>query len=215
MIKAIIFDFDGVIVESAGIKTKAFKKLFELEYPEKVDTIVDYHKRNMGISRFVKFRHIYENILKLPLTSAQEEKLGRTFSEIIFDEIIWAPFVRGAKEFIVRNQRKYAMFIVSGTPSGELQDILECRKIKNLFKEIHGTPQLKPDIICGILKRHSWRKEEVAFVGDAESDMRAAEVTGVHFIARTLPENSQNIQGCIWEIPDLVDLDAVIDKIAF
>ncbi len=29
MIKAIIFDFDGVIVESVDIKTKAFARLFE------------------------------------------------------------------------------------------------------------------------------------------------------------------------------------------
>lgn len=31
MIKVVFFDFDGVIVESVDIKTKAFAKLFEKE----------------------------------------------------------------------------------------------------------------------------------------------------------------------------------------
>ena len=50
MIKAIIFDFDGVLVESAEIKTKAFEMLFS-DYPDTIDDIVQYHKKNMGISR--------------------------------------------------------------------------------------------------------------------------------------------------------------------
>ena len=61
MIKAIIFDFDGVLVESAEIKTEAFRQLFS-SFPDKVHEIVEYHKRNMGISRYVKFRYFYENI---------------------------------------------------------------------------------------------------------------------------------------------------------
>ncbi len=62
MIKAIIFDLDGVILESADIKTKAFLKLFEA-FPKHVDVILDYHVKNMGISRYVKLRHIYNNML--------------------------------------------------------------------------------------------------------------------------------------------------------
>lgn len=213
MIKAVIFDFDGVIVESAGIKTSAFKKLFEPDHPEKVDAIVDYHIRNMGISRFVKFRYIYENILKLPLTVMEEERLGRKFSDIVFEEIIKAPFVGGAREFVLKNQEKYMMFIVSGTPDEELRDILKRRKISYLFKEIHGTPASKPQIINGILKRHSLHKEEVVFIGDAESDIRASEETGIHFIARVTSDCSGNIQNCKWKICDLANLEASINKI--
>ncbi|KFI34550.1 hypothetical protein HX99_01395 [Peptococcaceae bacterium SCADC1_2_3] len=47
MIKAIIFDFDGVIIESAEIKTRAFELLFA-GYPDKVKEIIAYHKKNMG-----------------------------------------------------------------------------------------------------------------------------------------------------------------------
>ena len=58
MIKAIIFDFDGVLIESAAIKTEAFREVFS-KWQDKVDEIVTYHNKNMGISRFVKFKYFY------------------------------------------------------------------------------------------------------------------------------------------------------------
>ena len=59
MLKAILFDFDGVLVESVDIKTKAFAKLFENEGPEIVNKVVEYHLANGGVSRFKKFDYIY------------------------------------------------------------------------------------------------------------------------------------------------------------
>jgi len=213
MIKAVIFDFDGVILESAGIKTRAFKKLFEQDYPEKVNGIIRYHKRNMGISRFVKFRHIYENILKMPLTIEEEKSLGRKFSEIVFEEIINAPFVAGAEEFIANNQRKYMMFIVSGTPEEELRDILNRRKISNFFKEVYGTPTSKPEIISMILERYSLSRKETVFVGDATNDLYAARENGIYFIARLNSENSELMNDQKWKIEDLKFLELLLRNI--
>jgi len=58
MVKAIIFDFDGVILESVGVKKEAFRRLFQY-YPEKVDEIVNYHMQQGGLSRYRKFQHIF------------------------------------------------------------------------------------------------------------------------------------------------------------
>jgi beta-phosphoglucomutase-like phosphatase (HAD superfamily) len=63
LIKAIIFDFDGVIVESVDIKTKAFAKLFESESQDVVEEIVSYHLQHTGVSRFEKFQYIFEQIM--------------------------------------------------------------------------------------------------------------------------------------------------------
>ena len=54
-IKAIFFDFDGVILESVDVKGWAFGKPFEA-YPQYVDEIVAFHHRNGGMYRFDKFR---------------------------------------------------------------------------------------------------------------------------------------------------------------
>ena len=52
MIKIIFFDFDGVIVESVDIKTKAFAMLFEHEGRDIANRVIDYHLKNSGVSRF-------------------------------------------------------------------------------------------------------------------------------------------------------------------
>ena len=65
MVKAIIFDFDGVLVESVDIKTRAFARLFESEENDAVKEIVNYHLGHAGVSRFEKFKYIYNNILQI------------------------------------------------------------------------------------------------------------------------------------------------------
>ena len=61
MIKAIVFDFDGVILESVDIKTKAFIKLYE-NYPPKIkEEVKRYHLKHLGISRYEKIFH-FQNI---------------------------------------------------------------------------------------------------------------------------------------------------------
>lgn len=190
MIKAVVFDFDGVILESAEIKTRAFRKLFATERPDRVSAIVDYHVRNMGVSRFVKFRHIFQNILGRPLPNETEAELGRKFSEIVLQEVLEAPFVPGAREFLDENCGKYDLFVASGTPTEELRHIAEKRGIAGRFKRIYGTPATKTDILRAILTDSGWNPGEVVFVGDAETDLNAAHDTGVVFVARIGPESS-------------------------
>ncbi|MBI1911119.1 MAG: HAD family hydrolase [Deltaproteobacteria bacterium] len=183
MIKAIVFDFDGVLVESADIKTQAFRKLFS-SYPDQVDEMVRYHLAHMGISRFQKFRHFYENILKSEYTPEMGQALGERFSCLVYEEVLKAPFVKGAAELLERHHREYLMFIASGTPQQELADIVRARGLEGYFRGIWGSPRLKAEILTGILAGYGLCRKEVVFVGDAETDMQAAIDAGTHFIAR-------------------------------
>lgn len=204
MIKAIIFDFDGVIIESSEIKTEAFRELF-LDHPAHVDKIVDYHKANMGVSRFVKFRHIHANILKLPLTTAEEKELGNRFTAIVYDKVLNTAFVAGACEFLAGAQEDFLLFVASGTPEAELLDIAVKRGVLRFFREIHGSPREKKDIIRDILERYHLEPAETVFVGDAESDLKAAGETGVHFVAR-ITEGYGELNRCAHQLKDLRSL---------
>lgn len=206
MIKAVIFDFDGVIVESADIKTNAFRKLFEREHSDKVDLIVNYHLQNMGISRYIKFRHIYKNILGLPLPKGLEDELGEKFSRIALTEVLNAPFVPGAVEFLRENHERYSLFVASGTPHEELCHVIKERGLLKYFSEVRGSPPGKSEIISDILRRHVLSTDKVVFVGDAESDLLAAQQTGLHFIGRS-NNGGNKFSNCKDQIDDLSRLD--------
>lgn len=211
MIKAIVFDFDGVLVESVQIKTDAFRKLFS-KWQDKVEEIVAYHIRNMGISRYVKFKYFYENILNEPYSEEIGMELGERFSEIVLNEIKIAPFVKGAEEFLSEKYQKYLLFIASGTPQEELNDIISCRGMSKFFKDIFGASATKKEIVGKILDKYNLERDEVVFVGDAESDIRAARDTGIRFILRLAPDNESLINYNGHRIYDLTQLENKIEE---
>lgn len=212
MIKAIIFDFDGVLLESVDTKTQAFRELFGRVAPERLDAIIQYHIEHMGVSRFIKFRYIYRSILNQPLTAAEEKKLDDRLSALIAREILAVPYVDGALDYLKKYHRRYRLFIASGTPQEELRAIAQQRGIAHYFHEIHGSPRPKKEIILDILDRNRLAPEEAAFVGDADSDMKAAQAAGIPFIAR---ENgkAQAFEHCPIRIKDLRMLDAAIAEL--
>ena len=212
MIKALVFDFDGVILESVDLKTSAFRKLFETEAPEKIEEILDFHRKNMGVSRFVKFRYIFEHILDRSYSSEEELRLGQRFEGIIQDQILESPFVAGSVEFLRKKRDIVPMFVASGTPHEELHALAMKRGVFEYFVELHGSPAEKKDILRDILSRFGWKPQEVAFIGDAESDLLASKNAGVHFIARTRGGNLRR-EECRYCIDDLRELEATLSKL--
>lgn len=208
MIKAIFFDFDGVILESANLKTQAFEQLAKEEFPDYVNEVVAHHRQNMGISRFVKFRYAYNNLLKKPLTPETEARLGDRFSAIVFERLVSVPFVPGSIEFLKANRGRYKMFVASGTPESELKEIAVLRRVTEYFDELHGSPRTKPEIILDVLARHCLQPQETVFIGDAQSDFLAAKSTGVPFVGRA--HDDQLLSFDCQKIPDLYDLEKTI-----
>lgn len=216
-IKAIIFDFDGVIAESMDIKTKAFAYLFR-NYPEDIiEKVVKLHLNNGGMSRYEKFRIIYRDYLKKNLTKADEEQLGKEFSDFCYNAIIKCPYVRGAKEFLKRNYKKYLLFIVSGTPHDEINRIIDERGLQKYFKGVWGVPGSKSDLSKMVLEKYRLKNEEVVFIGDSPTDYKGAEDANIKFIARIQPRKYNPFEAGEYNIQhtisDFLALDDLLDKV--
>jgi len=211
MIKAVIFDFDGVIVESVDIKTKAFAALFEHEGTDIVNQVVEYHLKNAGVSRLEKFRHIYKEMLNRELTEETFDHLCKKFSELVVDEVVNAPYVRGAKEFLENSSTLYDCYIASATPHEEMVEISKRRGIASFFKAIYGAPKKKSDIVRTILNNNGLSPEDVVYIGDALSDYLAAKENKVVFIARLTGDNETLFKDmdCI-KIENLENLQHII-----
>lgn len=212
MIRAIIFDFDGVILESAVIKTEAFGEVVK-EYPkEQADAFVAYHMIHMGVSRHVKFRYFIENILQEEYSEEREKELADHFESIVYDKVMKCGFVPGAREFLEEYHSKYDMFIASGTPNEEINRIVDARELRKYFKGVYGTPKKKHEIIDMILNDNNYRSNEVIFVGDAGTDLDAASQTGLMFVGRITPENRDAFRGVEYKVDDLRKIKEIIGK---
>ncbi|MFN8413194.1 MAG: HAD-IA family hydrolase [Anaerolineales bacterium] len=187
-IKAILFDFDGVIVDSVNIKTEAFRELFSHEKEHLVE-IIDFHLANGGMSRFVKFEIIYRDILNKPLSNEKLQELGESFSRLVSQKVAECQYMPGALEFIQKYSEKLPLFIASGTPQNELLEIMAHRKLTSYFREIHGTPRGKSEIIHDILSRYNFDADKLPFIGDAINDYKAAKETNLVFYGFVLEGN--------------------------
>lgn len=183
-IKVVVLDFDGVVLETVGIKAKAFKQLF-FEYGEEaVAYIVRYHLLHGGISRFEKFKHFYNSYLGRTVSDQELQALNETFLELCFDKILAAPFVPGALEFISAAGRKWPLYIASGTPEDELHQILRHLKMDRLFKSAYGSPDKKKNLLERVLDLEAVAPEQALMVGDSMTDLEAASAVGMNFYGR-------------------------------
>lgn len=205
---AIVFDFDGVLVESVDVKTKAFAALYA-EYGDRiVQQVVDYHLLHGGVSRFEKFRYYQEVLLGKALTKEEEIQLGDRFSQYVENAVVAAPYVLGADNFLENHYQSIPLFVASGTPDEELKRIVSYRNMNHYFVSVHGSPAKKGAIIQEILTTHGFNPDRVLMVGDAIADYEGAIVAGVKFIGRVIkyPATNPFPLGTV-VLPDLVDLE--------
>jgi len=209
MVRAVILDFDGVILDSVGVKTRTFARLFEDRGPMVVRQVIDYHLANGGVSRFEKFEYIYSNFLHETLSRAESARLGDRFKAFAFDEIVIAPWIPGAKEFLQDNFQRYLLFVASGTPEDELREIICLRHLDRNFRGAFGSPASKAQIVNRIVAENDLTRSDVVFVGDAMTDFHAAMESGVKFIG-IAPASASPFPPSTKVLPDLRGLAEAI-----
>lgn len=203
--EAIVFDFDGVLVESIDIKTQAFASLYAAHGVDVVSKVVAYHLANGGVTRSNKFRYYHETLLGIPLTKDAEAKLARRFACLVEDAVVSAPTVPGALEFLERHAGTLRLFMASSTPEEELKRIVARRGMNRYFSGIYGAPATKCEIIKGIVERGHIDRRRVLMVGDALSDLHGAVRAGVQFLGRRSGSELQFPRG-VDVINDLTEL---------
>jgi HAD superfamily hydrolase (TIGR01549 family) len=203
---AILFDFDGVIVESADIKIAAFRALYQQYGEPVVAQVIEHHLRNGGISRRQKIRYCHRTLLGIELAPAELEALCQRFAALVEDAVVAAPFVPGAEAVLARHAGRLPMFVISGTPQDELSRIVARRGLADYFVEVHGSPPEKPPILTGILQRHRLTAQRTIFIGDATTDYEAARVCGIPFLGRVAPGDRNRFPPDTRLIVDLTQL---------
>lgn len=182
MIKTILFDFDGVILDSMKIKGDGFMELFK-EYPKEALTQLEtYHYANGGISRFDKIRYFFNTILNSAIKDSDVEALAEKFAHIIamklFDK---KNLIADTMRFIEINYQKYNLYIVSGAEQNELKTLCRFLEVEKFFLEIYGSPTPKSTLVERILTTYHYEKKETILIGDSINDYKAARDNEIEF----------------------------------
>ena len=182
-IKNIIFDFDGVIIDSMGIRTDGFRDIFHKYDNELVERLIAYHNENGGLSRFNKIKYFYNELLSQEITDMKIEEYATEFSNIMRQKLISKDvLIMDTVGFIKENYTKFNMHIASGSEEKELQFLCNELEISKYFKSIKGSPMHKNNLVKQIIEENNYKNEETVIIGDSINDFEAAEVNTIGFL---------------------------------
>ena len=189
-LKNIIFDFDGVILDSLDCKTEAFYQMY-IQYGEDIaQKVKQYHILNGGVSRFEKFKTWHKEYLKVDLSKTEIQELADQFSELVLNKVANSDPIPGAIEFIKRYSKEFNFYIISGTPDNEIKEICKIIGIADNFKEILGSPKNKKTWCNELRQKYKeLRNDNTIFLGDALSDFEAAQENNFYFALRSASYN--------------------------
>ena len=195
--KYIFWDFDGVIKDSVKSKGQAFVAIFSSIDSRIKKKILNHHENNGGMSRFEKIP-LYLEFASLPANQKNIDIHLKRFSELTKQLVIDSEWIPGVLEFIKENSKLKDFFLITATPTEEINEILKCLELDNYFKRVFGSPLNKTAVVSELLKKYKIPLNDALMLGDSYSDYKASKENEVNFILRKteLNKNLQNALSC-------------------
>ena len=179
--KTLVFDCDGVVLNSNKIKTQAFYDVAKVYGGEPAQALKEYHVKNGGISRYAKFEYFLTGILGKTLEHEELNNLLEEFAQEVKKSLLVCEVVEGIE--LLRSQTKHTNWmIVSGGDQVELREVFAQRGLDKLFYGgIFGSPDTKDTILAREIKNANIIRP-CLFVGDSKYDYQAANQAGIDFV---------------------------------
>ena len=179
--KTIIFDCDGVLLDSNQIKSNAFYET-ALPFGKKfAQNLLDYHRDNGGVSRNEKFKYFLTHIVQKKIINLDLSELLSTYATLVFNGINNSEICGGLELFRSQNiQSKW--LVISGGNEEEIKKVFDIKGITNFFDGgIFGSPKSK-DIIFRELIESQDIQFPALYIGDSRYDHQVATSHLVDFI---------------------------------
>lgn len=190
--RTLVFDCDGVILNSNRIKTDAFYNVALAYGKIAAEALVEYHVQNGGISRYMKFTHFLEKIVPVGAKGPSRVELLKSFADLVRQGLLTCDIAEGLAA--LRKKTGHARWlVVSGGDQVELRDIFEQRKLAGYFdRGIYGSPDTK-DVILAREFKAGGVSFPALFLGDSKYDYDAAMGANIDFVYLSAWSESQEL----------------------
>lgn len=181
MYRSLIFDCDGVLLNSNKVKSKAFYKAALPFGDSSAHALVDYHVVHGGVSRYRKFEYFLQHIVPRGTKGPGLDALLMAYANEVHEGLLTcevAACLRELRELTANAE----WFIASGGDQDELRDIFHKRGLDHLFDGgIYGSPEPKIEIVQRLLNNNCLHQPSL-FLGDSRYDHLVAVNTGMDFL---------------------------------
>ncbi len=195
MLRAVIFDFDGVITDSEMLHLRCFNQVLTQFGPQIATE--DYYKDYLGLTDVDVFRLVVDRGL-VTLTEQQIRSLAKQKNEI-FKKLAKtdARIIKGVRDLLrMLEQNNIPMAICSGALLAEIEAVLEQNRLRSFFEVIVSAEQVKkgkpnPDGFVLTLQKLNERKQSLILadqcvvIEDSHWGLEAAKAAAMHTIAVT------------------------------
>lgn len=177
----VVLDCDGVILDSNALKSEAMGRALDGEPRERIDAFLAYHHEEGGVSRYVKFAHYFETMYPAPDAEARAGAAVARYAALVQAGMRACAEIPGARALLERlHAANVLCFVNSGGDQDELAAALAERGLARYFAGIFGSPATKTDNLARI--EASAAGGPGVYLGDARSDLSAAEAFGLDFV---------------------------------
>jgi len=184
--KTVIFDCDGVVLNSNFIKAKCFYLSVKDLGDKLAKDFINYHKNQGGLSRVKKYDYLIDNILPKYKILVKDKRLFHKeliskYELLLQSHILKAdlsPFLKKLRE----QNNSLDWIMISGSNQIELREILKTKGIYEFFNlGIFGSPPSKESLLKENIIQNKIKFPAI-FLGDSKLDYYSAKKYDIDFL---------------------------------
>lgn len=207
MIKAVIFDIDGVLVNSFNANLKFFQEVFKTA-GYSAPTKKHYKKA---------FHLTTAETIRLFSKTNSEAEFGRIWSiaDTVRRPVELFKLPKNSKETIKKLSKKYKLALVTSRIKKGVADYLKFSNTASYFKTIihfghYKKPKPNPEPLLIAVKKLKVLSSEALYVGDAATDIQAAKAAGMKIILYS----KKKMRGADYTTYSFKKMPSIIERIS-
>lgn len=181
--QTIVFDCDGVVLDSNGAKIDAYRQvaLSSGASAQQAEQLVQHHIQLGGISRYPKFEFFLREIMQQPVTEQAMHSLLGCFTAEVQQRLLNCT-ISPHLDALRAASKSAKWMILSGGDQVELRKIFQLRGLSDYFPGgIFGSPDNKDQVLAREMQNGNI-VQPALFIGDSRYDFQAASAAGLDFV---------------------------------